>query len=165
MSQAKTLTSASLLSFPPLLNASMCTFRKMEDSIQEEWRRSHSNPILKHDIAEETKDRVVVGLSVLSLLDLYLLSKSYPPGSEVIITPPITIEGMVRVFQYHQLDVKPLDILWFEDDKNPTIDIDLEVIQDAITEKTVTIMVVHLFGLVCTLQNEMKYLRDLVQVV
>jgi diazepam-binding inhibitor (GABA receptor modulator, acyl-CoA-binding protein) len=39
----------------------------------------------------QNHDTVVVGLSVRSLLDLYLRAVNYPPGSEIIIAPPINI--------------------------------------------------------------------------
>ncbi|KAL3756911.1 hypothetical protein ACHAWU_005915 [Discostella pseudostelligera] len=53
---------------------------------------------------------VVVGLSVRTLLDLYLSTKSYPVGSEVVIVPPVSIPGMVDVLEYHGMTLVPVDL-------------------------------------------------------
>ncbi len=115
---------------------------------------------------------IIPALSVRSLLDLYLTAKSYPIGSEVIIVPPISIEGMVDVMQYHGINIIPIDI-----DSNggsigsigstgigedPVINVNIEKVRAAITCKTVSVLIVHPFGLVCMDECEMRRLREVV---
>jgi hypothetical protein len=57
-----------------------------------------------------TIPNVMVGLSVRSLLDLYLRVQKYPAGSEVIVSPPINVPGMLAVLEFHQLKVVGVDI-------------------------------------------------------
>lgn len=123
---------------------------RLEEDISNEWK-SH------HFIAESS---VVTGLSVRSLVDLYLLSKCYPSGSEVVIVPPIGIEGMMDVIQYHGLKIIPIDIADYE--SNPIIGVDINKVKSKLSEKTVAVLVVHPFGLICMDDNEMKSLRRVV---
>jgi dTDP-4-amino-4,6-dideoxygalactose transaminase/acyl-CoA-binding protein/nucleoside-diphosphate-sugar epimerase len=103
--------------------------------------------------------KVHVGLSVRSLLDLYLSAKSYPKGSEVIVVPPIGIEGMMDVLHYHGIKIIPVDIDDYDDQYGPTISVNLDRVKEKLSESTVAILVVHPFGLVCTSDDEMKSLR------
>jgi len=82
------------------------------------------------DSTSSSTPEVVVGYSVRSLLDLYLMHKRCPPpsskttttnnskhnnprhgiqGNEVIVVPPITIPGMIHILEYHGLVVVPVD--------------------------------------------------------
>jgi len=102
---------------------------------------------------------LVVRLSVCSLLDLLLSTKSYPPGSEIIITPPISIQDMIKIVRYIDLPIVQIDIPKSDsENKDPIIGVDLDVIRSAIPEFTVAVMVVIPFGLVCTSDEEMKAL-------
>ena len=100
----------------------------------------------------DAKESVVVGLSVRSLLDLYLCAKRFPENAQVIIIPPITVPGMIHVLQYHNLSIVPVDGV-------PGVDV--QRVRRAITDKTVAIMVVHTFGMICASDREMKELRAL----
>eukprot|EP00557_Chaetoceros_sp_GSL56_P005710 CAMPEP_0176499892 /NCGR_PEP_ID=MMETSP0200_2-20121128/13204_1 /TAXON_ID=947934 /ORGANISM="Chaetoceros sp., Strain GSL56" /LENGTH=2329 /DNA_ID=CAMNT_0017898411 /DNA_START=71 /DNA_END=7060 /DNA_ORIENTATION=- len=122
---------------------------RLEEEISNEWR--------SHHFAEAT---VVTGLSVRSLVDLYLLSKSYPSGSEVVIVPPIGIEGMMDVIQYHGLKIIPVDIGDYE--SKPIIHVDIEKVKSKLSAKTVAVLVVHPFGLICMDDSEMKSLRRVI---
>lgn len=103
---------------------------------------------------------VVVGLSARSLFDLYLRAKSFPPGSEVIISPPINIPAMKCILEYHDITIVAVDL-----PKSFTTDhvlrIDLDEVQRSVTANTVAIMVVHPFGIETTTENDMNQLRAL----
>lgn len=122
---------------------------RLEEEISNEWK--------SHHFSEST---VVTGLSVRSLVDLYLLSKSYPRGSEVVIVPPIGIEGMMDVIQYHGLKIVPVDIGDYQ--ANPIIHVDIDKVKSKLSAKTVAVLVVHPFGLICMDDSEMKLLRKIV---
>mmetsp|Transcript_40059 Transcript_40059/g.96714 ORF Transcript_40059/g.96714 Transcript_40059/m.96714 type:complete len:2288 (-) Transcript_40059:1058-7921(-) len=97
---------------------------------------------------------VAVGFSVRSLFDLYLTSKQYPQNAEVVVFPPITVPGMIHVAKCHDLKLVPVDIgesTWWNG----------EGIEQAVTEKTVAIMIVHPFGMVSTSLDQIQKLRVL----
>ena len=104
----------------------------------------------------------VVGLSVRSLLDLYLSVRNFPSGSEVIIVPGISIQGMLDVLTCHDLNIVPIDILG-DAQKTGVWGIDFEAVKDSITEKTVAVLVVHPFGARIADEYEMKNLRNMVE--
>ena len=102
----------------------------------------------------------MVGLSARSLFDLYLRAKCFPPGSEVIISPPINIPAMVYILEYHDITIVAVDLPEsFANDL--LLRVDLEHIEQSVTEKTVAIMVVHPFGIETTSASDMKQLRVL----
>lgn len=96
---------------------------------------------------------LLVGLSVRSLLDLYLRSACYPEKSEIIVTPAINIPGMVQVLRHHNIQVVPVDIV------GSVVAVDVDAVKEAITKKTVAIMIVHPFGMMSTNNENMKELR------
>ena len=122
---------------------------RLEDEIAQTWNEYAS-----------TKSHVLPGLSVRSLVDLHLSAKSYPKGSEVIIVPPIGIEGMMDVIQYHGLKIVPVDIGDYTND--PVVHVDVEKVKQKMNKKTVAVLVVHPFGLICMNESEMKALRNAV---
>jgi len=85
-------------------------------------------------------DRILISLSVRSSFDLFLQAMNFPPDSELISTC-INIKQMSDIAKYHGVIVKPVDI----DLSNlkPTI----SQIESLITNRTVGIMVVQLFGM------------------
>jgi Predicted pyridoxal phosphate-dependent enzyme apparently involved in regulation of cell wall biogenesis len=74
--------------------------------------------------------------------------------------PPIGIEGMMDVIQYHGLKIIPIDIADYE--SKPKIDVDINKVKSKLSEKTVAVLVVHPFGLICMDDNEMKSLRRVI---
>ena len=119
--------------------------------------------------SDDHHKKVVVGLSVRSLFDLYLTMKSYPDNSEILVVPPINVPGMMHVARYHNLRIVPVDIL-LRSAKNEDISsndqrnnnqrwIDIESTKSKITDKTVAIMVVHPFGIVTADSDTMENLR------
>ena len=54
---------------------------------------------------EKSGCAAAVGLSVRSLFDLYLSLRNYPAGSEVIVSPPISVPGMMHVAKFHNLKI------------------------------------------------------------
>lgn len=79
---------------------------RLKDQIKNLWVDS-----LLDDDQEQLKGKVVVGLSVRSLFDLYLTTKAYPDDSEIIVVPPINVPGMMWVAKYHNLRIVPVDIV------------------------------------------------------
>jgi len=133
----------------PFLEAPMRATIRLENEIAQAWNGPSSS-----------KSNVVTGLSVRSLVDLYLLSKSYPRGSEIIVVPPIGIEGMMDVIQFHGIKIVPIDIAAYE--KDPLIHVDVDKVKERLNKNTVAVLVVHPFGLICMDDEEMKSLHQIV---
>ncbi len=136
----------------PFNRSSMRKTIQLEEQIEATWKENNKT-------LEKNHYHVITGLSVRSLLDLYLSSKSFENGSEVIIVPPINIEGMINVLEYHGLKVKPIDIQDFGEG-DPIISVDIEKVREAISSKTVAVMIVHPFGIVCMREDDMKQLKQ-----
>jgi len=126
---------------------------------------------------------VITGLSIRSLLDLYLLSKSYPNGSEVIIAPSVSIPGMVEIMKYHGIKLVTVDLLSESgaategeveervegevEDNGKKLEetrwgINITQLEKSITKQTVAILIVHPFGTIISDSNIMKEIRDIV---
>ena len=84
-------------------------------------------------------DNVIIGLSVRSIFDLLLTQKKYKNGCEVIMSG-ITIPDMVKIVEAHDLNVVPVDI------DMQSLQVSEASISNAITEKTVMVIIAHLFG-------------------
>ena len=96
------------------------------------------------DVAEDIEklwpnENVVVGLSVRSIFDLLLTEQKYKSGSEIIMSG-ITIPDMLKIVKAHDLNVVPVDI----DMQN--LQVGETAIANAITDKTVMVVIAHLFG-------------------
>lgn len=133
----------------PFFEAPMRATVRLEEGIAQVWNEYSSNNF-----------QVVTGLSVRSLVDVHLSSKSYPEGSEVVIVPPIGIEGMMDVIQYHGIKIVPIDIGDYANE--PIVHVDIEKVKKKLNDNTVAILVVHPFGLICMDDAEMKTLRNTV---
>jgi glycerone phosphate O-acyltransferase len=155
---------------------------QLEIDIATSWKEQHitmngnnndNNTHISSSSSESSMimmNHVITGLSVRTLLDLYLSSKSFPKDSEVIIVPPISIEGMIDVIQYHDINIVPIDIDDYKKDignnegaSTPIIHVNLDRVRSAITSKTIAVMIVHPFGLVCMDDNDMKELKVMLQ--
>ena len=128
--------------------------------INERWREMESQSSSRECQGVESAEKdVVVGLSVRSLLDLYLSSKSYPAGSEILLVPPVTIPAIVNIIEYHDLRLIGIDL--------PRIDgetrwgIDVEAVRKAVSDRSVALMVVHPFGCRIADSGTMKDLRKI----
>lgn len=78
-------------------------------------------------------------LSVRSGFDLWLQALQLPPGSEVLVSA-VTIRDMVRIIEAHGLVPVPVDV-------NPEdLSVNLDSLRRAVSEKSRTILVAHLFG-------------------
>ncbi|GAX13442.1 alkyldihydroxyacetonephosphate synthase [Fistulifera solaris] len=98
---------------------------------------------------------VIPGFSARTLLDLYLRTKRFPSGSQIIICPPITVPGIEEVLRHHRLEVVPVDIPEHNGDR-PFILVDMNAVEHAITDKTVAIIVVHVFGMLTASSEDMQ---------
>ena len=128
--------------------------------ISERWLEMESRSSSREQQGVESAEKdVVVGLSVRSLLDLYLTSKSYPAGSEILLAPPVTIPAMANIIEYHDLRLVGIDL--------PRIDgetrwgVDVEAVRKAVSDKTVALMLVHPFGCRIADSSTMKDLRKI----
>lgn len=102
----------------------------------------------RNEIIEDLKDfwtnssnqnYVLPCLAVRTGLDLFLQVKAFPPGSEVIMSA-VNIPDMVRVVKHHDLKIVPLDV------SIDTMEPKTELLPALISEKTVAILVAHIFG-------------------
>jgi dTDP-4-amino-4,6-dideoxygalactose transaminase/nucleoside-diphosphate-sugar epimerase/acyl-CoA-binding protein len=125
-----------------------------EQEIVELWKQQQEK-------SQQPKDQhVLVGLSVRSLLDLYLRAKTFMPGSEVIVVPPINIPAMMAILEYHGLAIVAVDLPEsFANDH--VLRIDVDQVKQAVTAKTAAIMVVHPFGIETATDSDMEQLRSL----
>ena len=78
-------------------------------------------------------------LSARTALDLFLTIQNFPPDSEVIVSA-INIPAMIYVLHEHQLKVVSLDV------DLETLAPKIELLDGLLTEKTVALLVAHLFG-------------------
>ena len=147
-------------------------YRIYEEEIRQRWIQALLHPLPQPSLSSNTPIHVgppgavdvMVGLSVRSLLDLYLQVQQYPPHSEIIISPPITVPGMIAVLQHHQIHCVGVDVPSSSPDDNDdvVVTIDLEGIQKAITPNTVAVMIVHVFGMIVASNNEMQQLQSII---
>lgn len=84
-------------------------------------------------------ENVITGLSVRTIFDSLLSTKNFEKGSEVIMTG-ITIPDMVKIVELHGLKIVPIDL------DMKTLQLKKEALKNAISKKTVMIVVAHLFG-------------------
>ncbi|XP_060069887.1 uncharacterized protein LOC132549917 [Ylistrum balloti] len=92
------------------------------------------------------QNSVLPCLSVRTCLDLYLKVKDYPPGSEVIMSA-INIPDMVYIVKHHKLKVVPLDV------SIETTGPKDELLESLITNKTVAILIAHIYGKWCNIES------------
>lgn len=104
------------------------------------------------------RDDSIYGLSVRSLLDLYLSVKTFPIDSEIIMSPAISIPGMLDIIRYHGVNIVPVDL-----PNENTVAVHLPGIEDKINEKTVAIMIVNVFGNECADTQQRQALKRLAQ--
>jgi dTDP-4-amino-4,6-dideoxygalactose transaminase len=86
------------------------------------------------------KDTVCVN-SGTAALHLAFAGKHYPKGSEVIV-PEFTMIATAWGPQYEGLQVVPIDCL-------DNMNIDPSLIEESLTDKTVAILITHVYGRVC----------------
>ncbi|OWF51339.1 uncharacterized protein LOC110449309 [Mizuhopecten yessoensis] len=121
-----------------LFSASQCINRTANrEPIVKELQAMWSNPT--------NQNSVLPCLSVRSGLDLYLKVKDYPPGSEVIMSA-INIPDMVYIVKHHKLKVVPFDV------SIETTGPKVELLESLITDKTVAILIAHIYGKWCDIE-------------
>lgn len=64
--------------------------------------------------------------------------------------------------QYHNIKIVPIDIDPFEKNQDPALKVNIDKVRNAITAKTVSVLIVHPFGLVCMDDEEMYDLKQIV---
>ena len=133
------------------LSSSMTQYCQLEQQVCQLWLSQRPS---------ESDVSVVPGLSVRSLLDLYLRAASFPAGSEIIMSPPINIPAIIDVLLHHNINVVAVDIPKQEGGLG-IVSVNVKAIEEAITDKTVAIMIVHPFGMISATDKDMKSLRYL----
>ena len=88
-------------------------------------------------------------LSVRTALDLFLTVQNYPPDSEVIVSA-INIPDMIYVLHQHQLKIVSLDV------DLETLAPKIELLDGLLTEKTVALLLAHLFGKIFDMEPFVK---------
>ncbi len=90
------------------------------------------------------KRNSICGLSVRTLFDLYLSSQQFPEQSEIIMSA-INIPDMAKIIEKHRL----VAIAW--DIELDTLAPNPELLEKLINEKTVAILIAHIYGKRCDL--------------
>ncbi|CAH1788165.1 unnamed protein product [Owenia fusiformis] len=121
-----------------LVAISKCTVssvdrKRTEEEIQKIWTN------------EANSNFVLPCLSVRSALDLFLRVKSFPKGSEIIMSA-LNIPDMEKVIRHHGLKIVPLDV------NMETMMPKYELIDCLVTDKTVGILVAPIFGRIFDLE-------------
>lgn len=133
--------------------SSMPELEEYVDEIKDLWQsRCLTNMGIKHEqFTEELKE--FLGVSNISLfcnghmgLEMTIQAMDFPKGSE-IITTPFTFASTTHAIVRNALRPVFCDIR--EDDYT----IDVDKIQSLITEKTVAILPVHVYGNICDVNN------------
>ncbi|GFR85659.1 L-glutamine:2-deoxy-scyllo-inosose aminotransferase [Elysia marginata] len=84
-------------------------------------------------------------LCVRTAFDLFLQVKNFPEGSELIMTA-INIRDMSLLVQHHKLRVVPVDM------DVDTLEPDISLMERLITQRTVAVLVAHLYGRVINME-------------
>jgi glycerone phosphate O-acyltransferase len=98
---------------------------------------------------------VLVGLSVRSLLDLYLRCRNFTPRSTVLMAPPINIPSILTIFQKHGLQVVGVDLKSTQEMR-----INVHPLQDLLQQHSnvVALLLVHPFGMRSVTPDDMQVL-------
>ncbi|KAK3577166.1 hypothetical protein CHS0354_037504 [Potamilus streckersoni] len=104
----------------------------------------HNRESLVRDLSSmwtnsQNPNHVIPCLSVRTGFDLFLRVKNFPPGSEILMSA-VNIPDMITVVKHHGLKVVPLDISIHTSGPKP------ELLEGLITEKTVAVLVAHIYG-------------------
>ncbi|TDH67122.1 hypothetical protein CCR75_004152 [Bremia lactucae] len=91
----------------------------------------------------------MVTLSIRTGFDLLLQTLKLPVGSEVLCSA-ITIPDMLYVVRYHGLVPVPVDL------DPETLAVDVQMLEQRITEKTKMLLIAHVFGSRCSLNHVLK---------
>ncbi|XP_066263544.1 uncharacterized protein [Branchiostoma lanceolatum] len=109
-----------------------CTFSSPD-------RQLNTRRLQKIWTTAQNPNHVLPCLSVRTGLDLFLTVKKFPPGSEIIMSA-INIPDMARVVRHHGVRVIPIDV------HIETLSPKVELLEGLITERTVAVLVAHLYG-------------------
>ena len=101
--------------------------------------------------AWDERGQAIATLSVRSAFDLALRALDLPRGSEVLLTA-LTIPDMIRVVKEHGLCPVPVDV-------NQSGMVDLASLEAAITDRSRVLVVAHLFGGRCDMDQVLGVTR------
>ncbi|RQM13498.1 hypothetical protein DD237_003783 [Peronospora effusa] len=90
---------------------------------------------------------------LITAFDLLLQTLKLPVGSEVLCSA-ITIPDMMYVLRYHALVPVPVDV----DPK--TLAVNVKLLKEAVTDKTKMIVIAHIFGSRCPLDEVLEVARN-----
>jgi len=93
-----------------------------------------------------SKDNTIISLSLRTTFDALLIHKNFKPESEVIVTG-INIPDMTQIIHSHGLKIVPIDI------DMESLQFDYNSILNSVCDKTVMIVVAHLFGTIMNIEK------------
>lgn len=92
------------------------------------------------------QDNTIISLSLRTTFDALLTYKNFKPESEVIVTG-INIPDMTEIIHSHGLKIVPIDI------DIESLQFDCKSIFNSVSDKTVMIVVAHLFGTIMNIDK------------
>ena len=132
---------------------SLAPLEEVDDYLRKVWASgvmTHNGPLVqqfeKDFCAWSNVPRMVAMCNGTMALQLSLRAFDFPPGGEVITTP-FTFIATISAILYEGLVPKFVDI------DSETLNLDPKLIEAAITDKTVAIMPVHVFGNPCEVEK------------
>ena len=93
-----------------------------------------------------SQDKTIISLSLRTTFDALLIHKNFKSGSEVIVTG-INIPDMTQIIHSHGLKNVPIDI------DMKSLQLDYNSILNSVSDKTVMIVVAHLFGTIMNIEK------------
>ncbi|XP_005093183.1 uncharacterized protein LOC101848337 [Aplysia californica] len=102
-------------------------------------RKAHISRLKKLWTSESNPHHILPCLCVRAAFDLFLRIKTFPEGSEVIMSA-VNIPDMPFIVRHHKLKIVPVDI------NLDTLEPKVALMEKLITSKTVAIVVAHLYG-------------------
>ncbi|BFZ15616.1 hypothetical protein BsWGS_18655 [Bradybaena similaris] len=109
------------------------------------YRKKLQHDLEKLWITESNSNYAMALLSVRTGFDLFLKVKTFPPGSEIIMSA-INIPDMSKIVLSHGLVIVPLDI------NIDTLEPKIDLLPKLVSAKTVAIVVAHLYGRIINMQ-------------
>ena len=93
-----------------------------------------------------SQEKTIVSLSLRTTLDALLIHKNFKEKSEVIVTG-INIPDMTEILHAHGLKIVPIDV------NLETLQFDYKSIFSSVSDRTVMIVVAHLFGTIMNIEK------------
>ena len=93
-----------------------------------------------------SQEKTIVSLSLRTIFDALLIHKNFKEKSEIIVTG-INIPDMTEIIHAHGLKIVPVDV------NLETLQFDYKSIFSSVSDRTVMIVVAHLFGFIMNIEK------------